>query len=68
VKGKKAPEDFLGLSIGQSGTSLGGPIPARREGHLDATTFRCALGMDSAAFAALPKWKQTAKKKEAGLF
>jgi len=41
---------------------------ANRELYLDDETFKAKLGMDKAAFAALPKWKRDAKKKELGIF
>jgi hypothetical protein len=45
-----------------------GVDPTRKEDFLDAATFSSLFGMDKAAFAALPKWKRDAKKKELGLF
>jgi hypothetical protein len=40
----------------------------RREEYLDAATFQSVFGVDKTAFAAMPKWKRDAKKKEVGLF
>ncbi|KAJ1451634.1 hypothetical protein M885DRAFT_620647 [Pelagophyceae sp. CCMP2097] len=44
-------------------------VPAGRpEDALDEIGFAAALGVDRAAFAALPAWRQTALRKKAGLF
>lgn len=50
-----------------------GPYPSgidvlRRETYLSNEEFQQLFGMDQAAFAAMPKWKQVNKKKELGLF
>lgn len=50
-----------------------GPYPngidvLRRETYLSDEAFQELMGMDKAAFAAMPKWKQVNKKKELGLF
>ena len=42
--------------------------PSERFAALDGDAFRATFGMDRAAFDALPKWKQTALKKQHGLF
>ena len=41
---------------------------ARREQHLSDPEFNRLFGMDKAAFAAQPTWKQVSKKKALGLF
>ncbi len=41
---------------------------ANKELYLDDATFKAKLGVDRAAFAAMPKWKRDAKKKEVGIF
>lgn len=40
----------------------------RKQDFLSSEEFQNVFGMDKAAFDALPKWKQQAKKKEVGLF
>jgi hypothetical protein len=39
-----------------------------KEAYLSDADFKAALGMDKAAFAALPKWKAADAKKKAGIF
>ena len=39
-----------------------------KESYLSDADFKAALGMDKAAFAALPKWKAADAKKKAGIF
>jgi hypothetical protein len=41
---------------------------AMKEAYLNDADFKAALGMDKAAFAALPKWKAADAKKKAGIF
>jgi uncharacterized protein (UPF0335 family) len=40
----------------------------QKEAYLSDADFKAALGMDRAAFAALPKWKAADAKKKAGIF
>lgn len=42
--------------------------PTKKELSLSDPEFATVFGMDKAAFASLPTWKRTAKKKEVGLF
>ena len=42
--------------------------PTKKELALSDPEFATVFGMDKAAFASLPTWKKTAKKKEVGLF
>jgi len=42
--------------------------PSRKEEYLSPAEFINALGMDKAAFAALPGWKRNDAKKKAGIF
>lgn len=54
-------------------TLLKAPYPAgvektKRETYLSPQDFQSALGMDKAAFAKLPKWKQDGIKKKANLY
>jgi len=39
-----------------------------KEQHLSPDDFRAALGMDAAAFAALPQWKKHSAKRKAGIY
>lgn len=48
--------------------SVPGVDNARKEDYLSPQDFSAIFGMDKTSFAALPKWKQQAKKKEVGLF
>lgn len=41
---------------------------SRKEEYLSPEDFQAIFGQDKISFAALPKWKQQAKKKEVGLF
>ena len=41
---------------------------AHRENYLSAADFLRVLGMDKAAFNAMPRWKQDAAKKRVNLF
>jgi hypothetical protein len=45
-----------------------GVDPTRKEEYLDLNSFKTVFGTDKDSFAALPKWKRDAKKKEVGLF
>lgn len=45
-----------------------GVDPSRKEDFLDDAAFQSAIGMSRSDFAALPKWKRDAKKKEIGIF
>jgi len=42
--------------------------PSKREGYLSEEEFKTAFGMSRSDYGALPKWKQQAAKKKAGLF
>lgn len=45
-----------------------GVDPSRKEDYLDDATFTSKFGVSRADFAAQPKWRRDAKKKELGLF
>ena len=45
-----------------------GVDPSKREAYVKDSVFESLFGMDRAAFAALPKWKQVAAKKKHKLF
>jgi hypothetical protein len=51
---------------------IAGPIAgvdsARKEDYLSPADFLAIFGQDKVSYAAMPKWKQQAKKKEVGLF
>lgn len=51
------------LKSGKSGVD-----PSRKEQFLSDADFATVFGMDKAAFAGMPKWKQQGAKKKAGLF
>jgi len=57
----------LGVLV-QGATWPEGVVPWLREAYLPDRVFESVLGMDKAAFYALPEWKQLAKKREVGLF
>jgi len=47
---------------------IAGVDNSRKEEYLSPDEFQAIFGQDKISFAALPKWKQQAKKKEVGLF
>lgn len=64
---ESAPAGFFSLSELQSGCPAG-VDPLHKELSLDPAAFPSALGASAEDFMRLPKWKQSAAKKKAGLF
>jgi hypothetical protein len=62
-----APAGYFSLSALQSGCPAG-VDPSHKELSLDPAEFSSVMGASPEEFAKLPKWKQSAAKKKAGLF
>ena len=63
-----APTSFFAYDVLKAGTPEG-VDPSRKEQFLEDAVFQKLFGSSKeASFAAQPKWKQSAKKKELGLF